>query len=182
MMKYSMRIALCVAFLVGTAGLHADEPRITFNGVPLGVAENVLTKIYPGFRCESAHWSNLMADRVCVLRHAQGFAGMPAAIYARFFENRLASVTVYLDAPFESVIGPLFEALGTPVARDPFVVWSSGGVMLQAAGTSDRTELIYRADWLLQEFAVRARAQDERWAWLTEPNRITAVIRRGSAR
>ena len=185
MMKYSTRM-LCVAFLSSAAGVDAAEPRITFNGVPLGVAENTLTKIYPGFRCNSAHWSNPMADRVCVLRQAHDrsavFAGMPATIYARFFEDRLASVTVSLDAPFENVVDPLFEAFGMPVGRDPVVVWRGGGVMLQAMGASDRTELIYRADWLLQEFAVRARAQEQRWAWLTEPNRVTAVIGKGSGR
>ena len=194
-----MHIALSIALLLAAVDVYAAD-QITFNGVPLGLSERMFRSTHSGYGCRAAHWTNLMCDRVCVAGSKSGpgapaapvaaaFAGMPANIHASFFEDRLALVTVHVVADFDDVMTALFEAYGKPDALQKFVVnqgtevavskyaiaiWKREGVTLQAVRFSkDQTELTYRADWLTGEFAKRRALQQQRWAWLTEHNRIT---------
>jgi hypothetical protein len=172
--------------IVPVLSLAAGED-IDFKGVPFGASEQEFTAKHPDFRCsETDARFRVGGDRGCSLfgkpdrahkgpKHEAGtYAGVPANIMARFYEDRLTSISVTIfSSHFDSVVKALTERYGKPDSLETPIVknrmgaefqnvkaqWKRGDVILGAEkyGSSVTDGRVsYLTNWGLAEFQKRS--------------------------
>lgn len=159
---------------------------IDFKGVPFGASEQEFAERHPDFRCNDTDARvRVGGDRSCILfgkpdrafespKHQAGtYAGVPANLLVRFYENRLASVTAFIfPAHFDIVLKALSERYGkpdtfeTPIVKNRMgaefqnmkAVWTRHDVILRAdkyASSITEGSVSYATTWGMAEFQKR---------------------------
>jgi len=181
-----MNRVIVAVLLMTASGLLRADVEVTFKGVLFGVSETAFTEKNPGFRCRTTDIRfKASSDRNCTVYgkpehnyqrpklEAGTFAGVAANIDAAFFEDKLASVHVYVFATdFEDVLRALLDRFGKPDSLENMIVknrmgaefqnvvalWKRGDVILKAERFgSDLTESLvsYQTTWGIEEFKKR---------------------------
>lgn len=185
-------LAIACAFLINSV-LAADQ-QIDFKGTALGASEQDFAAKHARYRCSDTEPKfRSLSDRTCFIlgkpdksfqdpKDRDGtFAGVPANIFANFYDNRLHRISVSLFASeFGRVLKALNERYGTPDSfetpvvknrmgaefQNAVAVWKRDGVSLKAEkyGSDLSTSSVsYTTDWGSEESKKR-RGQDSKKA------------------
>src|SRR5687768_15737657 len=138
---------LLIAMLAALPAPAGAADQLDFKGVPFGASEQDFIARHAAFRCRDIEPRfRIAGDRACSVfgkperphdgaKHEAGtYAGVPANVFASFYGDRLASVSVTIFAArFDEVLKALVERHGKPDAVESSVIKTPAGAELQNA-------------------------------------------------
>lgn len=164
-------VALILLLLLAAPG-SAQEPSFDFKGIALGSDISFIENT-SRFSCRDPQ--NPIADRVCSLKFGERetFASVPVEVLLLYYySGKLEIISISFEAKhFSEVASALTEKYGQGVVKTEGVQnrmgatfenkiysWRRGNSTLEAKRYSsklDRSSVIYRTDFALQEFSRR---------------------------
>lgn len=167
-----MRAIKVVALMCWSTLAFAQTNPFEFKGIALGSDISVLENT-SRFECRDP--KNPIADRICSLRYGERetIAGVPVEVLLLYFyDGKLQTISISFDAKnFTQVADALKEKYGEGSLKteeiqnrmgatfeNRIVSWRSPGATLEAkriSGKIDRSSVLFRTDFALEEFAKR---------------------------
>ena|GEM_PF-869433 len=167
-----IRVAIGLLLLLSSVAF-AQEPSFDFKGILLGSDISAVERS-SRFSCRST--KDPIADRICSLKsdEKETIAGMRLhSLMLYYYAGKLETISISLDEKhFSQVIAALVEKYGQGATRTEQVQnrlgaafenkiysWRRNNATLQAkryAAKLDTSEVIYRTDFALEEFARRS--------------------------